>query len=136
MAKTVITSRYVSINGTDFSSSLASAALEISVNEVEKTSLGSNGWREVAAGIKSGTLSLDFMNDYASSSVEATIFPLIGTEATAVIRPASGSVSATNPAYTAVVLVTGWSPVSGAVGDLDTQSVSWPVTGAVTKATA
>lgn len=136
MAKSVITSRYVSIAGTDFSASLAGASLEITANEVEKTSLGSNGWREVAAGIKSGTLTLNFMNDYAAGSVEATIYPLIGTEATVVIRTSSATVSATNPAYTAVALVTGWSPISGQVGDLDTQDVTWPITGAVSKGTA
>jgi hypothetical protein len=136
MAKSVITSRYVSIAGTDFSASLAGASLEIAVNEVDKTSLGSNGWREVAAGIKSGTLTLNFMNDYAAGSVEATIYPLIGTEATVVVRTSSATVSATNPAYTAVALITGWSPVSGQVGDLDTQDVTWPVTGAVSKGTA
>ena len=136
MAKSVITSRYVSIAGTDFSANLASASLEISVNEVETTSLGSSGWREIAAGIKSGTLTLDFMNDYAAGSVEATIYPLIGTSATAVIRSSSATVSATNPAYTAVVLISGWAPVSGQTGDLDTQSVTWSTTGPITKATA
>lgn len=136
MAKSVISSRYVSINGTDLSASLAGASLEISVNEVEKTSLGSNGWREVAAGIKSGTVTLNFLNDYAAGSVEATVYPLVGTEATVVIRSSSATVSATNPAYTATVLVTGWMPVSGQVGDLDTQDVTWSVTGAISKATA
>jgi hypothetical protein len=136
MAKSVITSRYVSINGTDFSASLAGASLEISVNEVDTTSLGSAGWREIAAGIKSGSITLNFMNDYAGASVEATIYPLIGTNATVVMRPASGSVSATNPAYTAIAMISGWAPVSGQVGDLDTQDVTWPVTGAITKATA
>jgi hypothetical protein len=136
MAKSVITSRYVSINGTDLSASLAGASLEITVNEVEKTSLGSAGWREVAAGIKSASITLNFMNDYAAGAAEATIYPLIGTEATVVIRSSSATVSATNPAYTASALVTGWSPISGQVGDLDTQDVTWAVTGAVTKATA
>ena len=98
MAKVVITSRYVSLNGTDISSSLAGASLEITVEEVDKTSLGSAGWSEVAAGLKSGSVTLNYQQDFGASSVDATLFPLLGTEGTVVIRPTSGTVSATNPA--------------------------------------
>lgn len=136
MAKTVITSRYVSLNGTDISSSLAGASLELTVEEVDKTSLGSGGWREVAAGLKSGSVTLNFQQDFGASGVDSTLWPLIGTEGTVVIRPASGSVSATNPAYTATVLVSQYTPIAGAVGDLATFDVTFPTVGSVTRATA
>lgn len=136
MAKTVITSRYVSLNGTDISTSLAGASLELTVEEVDKTSLGSGGWREVAAGLKSGSVTLNFQQDFGASGVDQTLWPLIGTEGTVVIRPAAGSVSATNPAYTATVLVSQYTPIQGAVGDLATFDVTFPTVGAVTRATA
>ena len=136
MAKTVITSRYVSLNGTDISSSLSGASLEITVEEVDKTSLGSSGWREVAAGLKSGSVTLNFQQDFGASGVDSTLYPLIGTEGTVVIRPTSGTISATNPAYTAVVLVSQYTPIAGAVGDLATFDVTFPTVGQITRATA
>ena len=136
MPKVVVTSRFVSLNGTDLSSSLAGASLEITVEEIDKTSLGSQGWREVAAGLKAGSVTLNFQQDYGSGSVDATLFPLLGTEGTVVIRPASGTVSASNPAYSATVLISQYTPISGAVGDLQTFDVTLPTVGAITRATA
>lgn len=136
MPKVVVTSRFVSLNGTDLSSSLAGASLEITVEEIDKTSLGSQGWREVAAGLKSGSLTLNFQQDFGAGSVDATLFPLLGTEGTVVIRPSSGTVSASNPAYSATVLISQYMPITGAVGDLQTFDVTFPTTSAITRATA
>jgi len=136
MAKTVITSRYVSLNGSDISSSLSGASLELTVEEIDKTSLGSAGWREVAAGLKSGSVTLNWQQDFGASGVDSTLYPLLGTEGTVVIRPASGSVSATNPAYTAVVLISQYTPIMGSVGDLATLDTTFPTVGAVSRATA
>lgn len=136
MAKTVVTSRYVSIGTADVSSALSGASLEITVEEVDKTSLGSAGWREVAAGLKSGSVTLNFMQDFGVGGVDALLYPLIGTEATVTIRSSSATVSATNPAYSAVVLISQYTPIAGAVGDLATFDVTFPTVGAVTRATA
>lgn len=136
MAKTVVTSRYVSIGTADVSSALSGASLEITVEEVDKTSLGSAGWREVAAGLKSGSVTLNFQQDFGVGGVDALLYPLIGTEATVTIRSSSATVSATNPAYSAVVLVSQYTPIAGSVGDLATFDVTFPTVGAVSRATA
>lgn len=137
MAKYVVTGNKVTINGVDLSSSIARAELSINVADVDTTDFGSNGYTELIGGLKSGTVSIDFHQDYAAASVEATIFPLLGTVATAVIIAGNGTAaSSTTPAYSATVLVNNWNPVSGAVGDLSTVSVTWPTSGAVSKATA
>lgn len=137
MAKYVVTGNKVTINGVDLSSSIARAELAITVADVDATDFGSGGYTEVQGGLKSGSVSIDFHQDYAAASVEATIFPLIGSLATAVIIAGNGTAaSATTPAYTATVLVNSWNPVSGSVGDLSTVSVTWPTSGPVSKATA
>jgi hypothetical protein len=137
LAKYVVTGNKVTINGTDLSSSIARAELSINVADVDTTDFGSNGYTELIGGLKSGSVSIDFHQDYAAASVEATIFPLLGTIATAVIIAGNGTAaSSTTPAYTATLLVNNWNPVSGAVGDLSTVSVTWPTSGAVSKATA
>jgi hypothetical protein len=137
LAKYVVTGNKVSINGVNLSDSIARAELSINVADVDVTDFGSGGFTELIGGLKSGSISIDFHQDYAAASVDATIFPLLGTIATAVIIAGNGTAaSSTTPAYTATCLVNNWNPVSGAVGDLATVSVTWPTSGAVSKATA
>jgi len=136
MAKFVATDYKVSINGTDFSQSIAQVNLEISSDDVETTAFGGT-FRTRIGGLKDGTLQLDFMQDFGSASVDAVLFPLIQNNslATVVITPTSGTVSATNPSYTALCLVNQYTPFASSVGDLATLSVSWPTSGTVTRGT-
>jgi hypothetical protein len=135
VAKFVATDYAISIGGTDFSSSLAAATLDITVEEQDTTAFGDTA-RTRIGGLQDASLTLDFHQDFGASSVDATLFPLLGTQATVTITPTSGTVSATNPTYTAVALVTQYQPFASSVGDLATLSVSWPISGAVTRATA
>jgi hypothetical protein len=75
------------------------------------------------------------MQDFAAGSVDATLNPLLGSIATVIIQSASGTVSATQPKYTATCLVTAYSPFASSVGDIATLSVTWPVSGTVVRGT-
>jgi hypothetical protein len=136
MAKFVATDYKVTINGTDFSQSIAQVNLEISSDDVETTAFGGT-FRTRIGGLKDGTLQLDFMQDFGAGSVDAVLFPLIQNNslATVVLTPTSGTVSATNPSYTALCLVNQYTPFASSVGDLATLSVSWPTSGTVTRGT-
>lgn len=137
MAKFVVTGTQVQLNGTDISSSCARAELVINAAEVETTDFGSGGWTEVIGGLKSGTVSLDFHSDFGAGAVSTLFQNLVGTVGTVTLIAANGTAaSATTPKYTATVLVNSFTPVSGAVGDLSTFSVSFPTTGAVSYGTA
>ena len=136
MPKYVVTNPRVQINGTNVSTSVAAATLELTSTDVDVTSFGSNGWTEIIGGLKSGTVSLDFHSGYAAGEINTVLNPLVGTLATVVINPNGTATSSTNPAWTATVLVNSVSPVAGAVGDLATFSVSYPTSGSVTFATA
>ena len=138
MAIFVATDFSVSINGsTALNSYLTQVELKASANDITTTSFGSS-WVTRVAGLKEGTLTLQFNQDYAASTVDATLWGTIGlgSNATVVIRPTSSAVGTSNPAYTAVCLVTDLTPVSGNIGDLATFSVTWPTSGTVTRATA
>lgn len=135
MAKFVATDYNITIGGTDFSASLAAVTLDVSAEEQETTSFG-NSWRERISGLKDSSVSLDFHQDFGAASVDATLWPLLGGTTEIVVKPTSGSVSATNPSYTFTALVTEYQPFASSVGDLATLSVTWPVTGAVTRGTA
>jgi len=136
MAIFVATDFSVSINGsTALASYLTQVELKTSVNDITTTSFGST-WVTRVAGLKEGSLTLQFNQDYAASAVDATVWPLLGTNATVVIKPTSTATSATNPAYTAICLVNDLTLVSGQIGDLATFSVTWPTNGTVSRATA
>lgn len=135
MAKFVSTDYKTTINGTDFSSSLSSVSLSIESDDVETTAFGGT-FRTRVGGLKTGSLTLDFFQDFGASSVDSTLFPLLNTLATVVVLPTSAAVSATNPSYTATCLVSQYMPISSAVGDIATLSVTWPTSGTVSRATA
>jgi hypothetical protein len=135
MAKYVVTGTNVTLNGSDISNAVASATLEITAADVDVTDFGSGGWTEVVGGLKSGTISLDFHNDYGVGGINTLLNPLLGSLATVTLNPNGTATSGTNPKWTALVLVNSVSPVSGAVGDLATFSVSFPTSGPVTSST-
>lgn len=137
MSKFVVTGTSVTFNSTDLSSSCARAELVISAAEVDTTDFGSAGFTELIGGLKSGSVTLDFHSDFGTGAVSELFQDLVGTIGTVTIIAANGATAApTTPAYTAEVLVNSFTPISGAVGDLATFSVSFPTTGAVTYATA
>jgi hypothetical protein len=135
LAKFVATDYKVTINGGTVSSSLASVELPIEIDEQETTAFGSE-WRTRIAGLKSGSITLEFHQDFAAGALDSILWPLLGTNATVVVIPTSGTVTSSNPSYTGSFLVTQYTPYASTVGDLATVSVSWPLTGALTRATA
>lgn len=134
MAKFVATDFKITLNGTDLSQSIHAATLDVSANEVESTTFG-NTYKTVVGGILSGSVKLDFYQDYAAGSVDATIWPLLNSVATVTITPTSATVSATNPKYTVTALINAYQPVNANIGDLAGFSVTWPTTGTVTRGT-
>ena len=135
MAKFAATDYKVTVNGTNFSTNLNSVELALESDELETTAFGGT-FRERIGGLKTGSVTLQFMQDFGASSVDATLFPLYNTLATVVIVPTSSTVSATNPSFTATVLCNSYSPVASSVGDIATFSVTWPTSGTVVRATS
>jgi len=135
MAIFVATDYKITLNGTNLSPYLTHAELKISANDVTTTSFGGSYVTRVA-GLKEGSISLTFNQDFASAAVHATIYPLIGSLGTVVIYPTSSAVGTANPAYTAVASIIDYSPFASNIGDLATFSVTWPTSGTISRATA
>lgn len=137
MAKFYIKEPKVTLNGTanDVSSSARQAVITLEVDDVETTSFGSAGWKERIGGLKGGTVQVEWVDDVAAGAIDATIFSLFGGTAAMTVRPGgTAAVGTSNPEYSFTVLVNQTS-VGGAVGDLATKSVTWPITGAITRGT-
>jgi len=142
MARLVLTNVEVTIGAVDLSNHIASVTLGSTYDVIETTAFagvsGAAGNVPLAAktrtaGLVDNSVTFEFHQDFAASSVEATIYPLLGTEVAVVVLPVNGSASATNPSYSFNAVVSEWTPLNGAVGELATASVTWPITGVITK---
>lgn len=137
MARIVLTDVGVVIGSTDLSDHVASVTINQNVDEVETTAFGDGG-RTRVGGLEDSSITLDFHQDFAAGEVDATIAPLVGGTAAFEISPFGTAVAAsgTAPRFSGTVLLTEWTPLDGTVGDLSTASVTWPVSGVITRGTA
>ena len=125
----------VKINSVDLSDHITSVTLTQNFDELEVTALGDTA-HKFAKGLEASTLTLDFLNDFAASNVQATLQAAYGTTVTAVLLPVKGTaVSATNPLYTVSIIVNNLTPLNGAVGDISTSSMSFTCNSTVVQTT-
>jgi hypothetical protein len=133
MAKLVLTNANVSLNGTDITSNVAAVTVSTTAAEVPTTSFGSGGAVTRVSGLIDNSVTLSLHNDY--SAIDGLIMPLIGSTAvTMIVKPAgTAAASASSPHLTFSVLCTEFTPVNGAVGELNTADVTWPISGTITR---
>lgn len=125
MAKFVAKDYQITLNGTDVTSYCAAVTMNVTLDEVETTAFGKN-YRQRVSGMGDTSVTLDFHQDFAAGGMDALIWPLLGSNATVVVKPTSSAVSATNPSFTGVYVVSQYTPLASSVGDLATFSVTWP----------
>ncbi len=140
MPKLVLTNAYVVLASTDISSYVSSVSLSTTYDVVETTAFGDTARKRIA-GLADNAITVEFHQDFASGALEQLIYPSdanskLGTAVAMEIRPVNTTVGPTNPKYTFNALLTEWTPVNGAVGELATVSVTWPISGAISKATS
>jgi len=134
MAVLAFTDAYLVINSVNLSDHVKSVVFTADVATLDSTAM-SDTWTENIAGLKSGSIAVTFNDDFAASSVDATLWPLLGTSTTFELRPTSAAVGATNPKWTGSVLVNQHT-VGGSVGELGAKSLTFPTTGTITRATS
>jgi hypothetical protein len=134
MAQIVLTNADITVNGVVLSDRANSVELNYEIESVEVTAFGGN--RSFVGGLQNNTITIEFMQDFAAAEVEATIFPIVGTQTTVTVRPSAAATSATNPLYTVSgTFLSSHTPVSGAVGELAMTSLSF-TGGTLVKTTA
>ena len=137
MATFVLYDASVTVAGVDLSSYVRSVTVDAGQNMQDDTAMGDT-FQSNAAGLATWSISVELLQDYAASKVDATLQPLlgIGTTAALVIKPTSGSVSATNPSYSGTGILESYNPVGGAVGDQAMASATFQSASALTRATS
>jgi hypothetical protein len=134
----VLEAATLSIDSNDVSAWLAECELTAKIDEKDKTTFASAGWKEVRGGQKSGGLKIKLLNDFTDNSLDEIFWALFiaGVEVTAVVTADDAAVSAANPSYSTKVLVTSWTPIKGKPGDLVEVDLDFPTSGAITRAVA
>ena len=107
MARVVLTNASVVFGSTDLSDHIASITLNSTYDIVETTAFGNTAKTRVA-GLADNSVTFEFHQDYATSSVEQTIYPLLGTAVSVVAKPVAGTTTTINPQYTFSALVAGF----------------------------
>lgn len=140
MAKIVLTNAYVIFEGTNDFSDLISSITLSTVHDILDVTPVKDGtiYKEVIAGVGTNSVSFDFYQDFDDNSLEEFFngvgaLSRVGTKVSCVVRPINAPKSASNPEYQFEALVSEWTPLNAAVGQLSTISVNWPISGAITK---
>lgn len=136
MPAMVLTAAYLSLDANLLHSYANMIELSTEVEEKDITTYTSLGWKVVLGGLKSGELGVEFKQDYAAAALDSIMWPLLGTVVAFEVRADQAVVGTSNPKYTGNVLIKGWSPLTGSVGDEATVKQTFPTSGAVTRATA
>jgi len=134
MATFALTDASVVINSVDLSDHVQSVELNYEADALEDTNMGDSTHIQLG-GLKNWTMTIEFSQDFASSSVDATIFPLVGSTTTVTVKPTSGAVSSTNPSFSGTGLVRSYNPLSGSVGDKATCTVEIVAAGDLSRST-
>lgn len=104
------------------------SAQAANVATVDATTFGSGGYSAFVAGLKSGSLSLNILNDYAASAINVYLGMngtkiAVGATGFVEVKPTTAARSATNPAFICMVVNNGWQSFNATVGGLAT--VTW-----------
>ena len=135
MAVLVLTDAVITVNSIALSDHANSVTLNYEIDSVETTAFGSTG-HKFTGGLQNNSVDIEFMQDFAASNVEASIYPLVGTTTTVKVKPTSSATGATNPEYTLTgCFLAAHTPVGAAVGELAMTSLSF-TGGVLTKAVA
>ncbi len=120
MGKHYVRNFYLSVGGTDLSDHVRTMDVQMTAEDVDLTAMGAVS-REHAPGLRDDRISGDFFQDFASSKVDSTLNPLVGsaTGATIVAAYNGSTFSATNPSYTMVGVLLEYHPMQGEVGAAD-----------------
>ena len=125
----------VTINSVDLSDQCTAASITYLVEQLENTAFGSTA-RSYTGGLQNNTVTVTLYQSYAATETEASIYSLVGTTTTLVLKPSSGAVSATNPSYTITgAYLESHTPINASLGELSTIDLTF-TGGSIAKATS
>ena len=133
ISSTYLSNPTLSINSVDLSDQCTSAVINYVSEQLENTTF-SNTSRSFTAGLYSNSVTVTLYQSYAATETEASIYTLVGTTTTLVLKPSSAAVGASNPSYTLTgAFLSAHTPINASLGELSTIDLTFSG-GVLTKA--
>lgn len=136
MAVETITGAHLTVNSVDLTAYIEGFTLTVSVSDSAYATFASDWQQQAAGGMKSGSLQINWKQDFAANKVDATLQPAIGTVVTFVAKKDAGAVAATNPSYSGSVKISEYTPLNPQHGQIHGFATTWPTSGTITRATS
>jgi hypothetical protein len=121
MAKFVLKTPVITVDGDDISDHVSEVTIETTRDEVDVTAFGANN-KEILAGLGDATITMTVFQDFASNEIDQNMFQhsIENDPFEVTVKPTSAAISATNPEYSMQSLLFTYSPIAGAVGEAST----------------
>ena len=133
LTPTVLTDVFLLVNSNNISDHGNKIEVDLTVDDNDITAFGQS-WHVRTNGLKDGVINITLFNDFVASQLDSIMFPLFGTVVLFEIRPTSAARSTGNPAFFGNLFVNAWKPIVGQIGDTAQVDLSFPTSGAVTRA--
>jgi hypothetical protein len=126
LAIAVLTNASVVFNSVDLSDHVESVEIDFAYDDVEITAMGATA-KAYAPGLRDDKITVNFYQDFALAEVDQTLNSFLGSAAGAslVVKPAAGTTSSVNPAYTMTATLYSYQPLSAKVGEASMTSVEF-----------
>lgn len=132
MATFVLTNAFCTINAVALADHTKSITLNYSAEMLDDTVMGCTT-RSSLPGLKTWSLEVQFLQDFAAANVDATLWALVGAVAfTVEVRAVNTGRGPTNPGYNAYAVLESYSPLSGGVGELGSTTAAFRPGGGTT----
>lgn len=134
MSTLVLINAFLEINAVNTSGWAKSAAIAVEAATLDASVFG-DGWVVNKAGMKSGTIAINLLDDFAASQLDATLWPLFATTVAFKVRPDAGVIGTSNPQYSGSIVINQFQ-AGGELGTLAAKQLTFPLSGALVRATA
>ncbi len=133
MTVLALLNEYWLLNSVDLTDHVRGVTMALDATQLNSEAMG-DSWEEVTSGLKAGTISFTLLDDFALSSVDATIWAafLAGTNVPFEVRPTLSARSTTNPGYTGSLHPSQYT-LGGDINTMAMKQLTWKISGAVTR---
>jgi len=119
MGKFILQDGVVNVAGVNLSDHAFNVDVPQEREQIDVSGFNSTGQKSFLPGATDATATVQFLQDFAASSVHATLEPLYRNSSTfaLIIKPTSSATSGTNPAFQGTAALFSYNGLSGNLGD-------------------
>lgn len=135
MSEFIVDNAYLVVNSVNLSDHTRNAQVTGTGDQQDKTAYGATA-RSYLIGLLDANLQVEFNDDLAAGSVDATLFAAYAARQNVAVayRAVNTTVSTTNPEFQFTICPNQWN-IGAAVGVLAQKSLTYPISGSILRAT-